>query len=159
MPGPRPDEHNDRWPFWKDPPRVQRGNPRLLRLPYPKRSSADHLRPLVHATILAGTEVIGVDDIYFLIAISKDGRVVSNHMKHLSSVLNVTFVFGGVDIKKNHLLTEGRVGDGRAQTGRRWSHQMYDCSPLLPTSRCGARMAPVTCRPVLCSGRCDTPED
>ena len=90
--------------------------------PYPKRATADHLKPLVHAAILtAGTEVIIVDDVHFLTPTSKDGRDVSNHMKHLSSVLGVTFVFGGVDIKSRNLLTEGRVGDGRAQTGRRWS--------------------------------------
>ena len=90
--------------------------------PYPKRSTADHLKPLVHAAILAaGTEVVIVDDIHFLMVTSKDGRDVSNHMKHLSSVLNVTFVFGGVDIEKKGLLTEGHVGDGRAQTGRRWN--------------------------------------
>jgi hypothetical protein len=92
--------------------------------PHPKKGSADELKPYVRAAMTAcGTEVVLVDDVHFLNPTTKDGRDVSNHLKHLSSVLNVTFVFGGVGIDLAGLLTEGqgKANPQRQSTGRRWS--------------------------------------
>lgn len=98
--------------------------------PYPKKSSADDLTPLVHAAVLAcGTELIVVDDIDFIRPTTADGMDVSKHMKSLSSRLPVTFVFGGIEIDTKRLLTEGRTEDtGKQSTARRWT--LVDVEPF-----------------------------
>ncbi len=91
--------------------------------PYPRTAAARDLTRHVHAAVLGcGTRVIVIDDVNHMVPTSKEGKDVSKHMKTLSTVLGVTFVFGGAGIKTGGLLTEGTAGDpARSPTGTRWS--------------------------------------
>lgn len=91
--------------------------------PYPLKGPASDLSRYVHAAVLGcATKVIVVDDVHFLQPTTKDGRDVSDHLKNLSTRLNVTFVFGGQELHERALLSEGKEQNNRrGSTARRWT--------------------------------------
>ncbi len=69
------------------------------------------------------TRLVIVDDVHFLDPGRRDGREVANHLKWLANQFPVTFLFVGVGLRQQGLLTEG-LGPGDAafaQTARRWT--------------------------------------
>lgn len=67
-----------------------------------------------------GTRVLVLDDIHFINATTVSGRNLSDHLKHIMSVANVTLLLTGIDVKNTGLLpTTGTPSRSTAQTGRR----------------------------------------
>lgn len=93
------------------------------------RGSADELADrALDAVLSCRTKLVIVDDVHFLNPNRSDDRAVVNHLKHLASVLPVTFVFVGVGIEARRLEFEGYgVHDAnKAQLARRWTPLRVD---------------------------------
>lgn len=88
------------------------------------RGAAHELgRRLLDEILAHDTSLIMIDDLHFLDGRQRAGREVSDHLKHLQSVLPVSFAFAGIDLTTTGLLDDGggRHRTSRSQTARRWT--------------------------------------
>lgn len=94
------------------------------------RITTDELSDAIAAAVQRhGTLMILVDDLHFLQLRDpnkhrQEGDRVSNeHLKYLANILDVTFVYAGIDLEKSGLFDEGALLDTMtAQTGGRFMH-------------------------------------
>ena len=94
-----------------------------------QRGSTDELADrALDAVLSCRTRLIVVDDVHFLNPNRSDDRAVVNHLKHLASILPVTFVFVGVGIEERRLEFEGfgPHDSNKAQLARRWTPLRVD---------------------------------
>ncbi|MEW6421379.1 MAG: ATP-binding protein [Deinococcota bacterium] len=76
-----------------------------------------------------GTQAIIVDDLHYLRLTSKNrfqeeaAQVANDHLKHLANILDVTFLYAGINLETSGLFdTDALLSADRAQTGGRFLH-------------------------------------